>query len=48
MFAGDVTRVKPGYMRNFLYPNKIAVYATPENVKENSDKLAVSFVDTTQ
>jgi ribosomal protein L9 len=43
LYAGDVTRVKPGYMRNFLFPNKIAVYATPENVKENSEKLSVCY-----
>jgi hypothetical protein len=26
-----VVNVKPGYMRNFLYPKRVAVYATPRN-----------------
>eukprot|EP00292_Cryptomonas_paramecium_P020054 CAMPEP_0113698616 /NCGR_PEP_ID=MMETSP0038_2-20120614/22811_1 /TAXON_ID=2898 /ORGANISM="Cryptomonas paramecium" /LENGTH=184 /DNA_ID=CAMNT_0000621803 /DNA_START=6 /DNA_END=560 /DNA_ORIENTATION=+ /assembly_acc=CAM_ASM_000170 len=30
-FRGDQVAVKPGYIRNFLYPQKIAVYATEEN-----------------
>jgi large subunit ribosomal protein L9 len=31
--AGDVVKVAPGYGRNFLLPKKIAVPATPGNVK---------------
>mmetsp|Transcript_25395 Transcript_25395/g.47723 ORF Transcript_25395/g.47723 Transcript_25395/m.47723 type:complete len:239 (-) Transcript_25395:23-739(-) len=31
--AGDVVTVKAGYMRNYLYQQKIAVYATPHNIK---------------
>jgi len=31
--AGDVIKVQPGYGRNFLLPKKIAVEATPGNVK---------------
>lgn len=29
--CGDVVRVRPGYARNFLYPNKLATEATDEN-----------------
>ena len=31
-FAGSVIDVKAGYMRNYLYPGRLAVYATPDNV----------------
>lgn len=31
---GDTVRVKPGYGRNFLIPNRMAIPATPENKKE--------------
>jgi large subunit ribosomal protein L9 len=30
---GDVVAVKPGYARNFLLPNKLAIAATPGNMK---------------
>jgi large subunit ribosomal protein L9 len=30
---GDVVTVKPGYARNFLLPKKLAVEATPSNMK---------------
>ena len=30
---GDVVTVKPGYARNFLLPNRLAVEATPGNMK---------------
>ncbi|KAG7391025.1 hypothetical protein PHYPSEUDO_006160 [Phytophthora pseudosyringae] len=30
-FRGDEVSVKAGYARNFLYPEKLAVYATPAN-----------------
>lgn len=30
---GDVVHVAPGYARNYLVPRKIAIPATPENVK---------------
>ena len=30
---GDVVRVRPGYARNYLIPRKLAVEATPENVR---------------
>jgi large subunit ribosomal protein L9 len=31
--CGDVVRVKPGYARNYLLPNRIAIAATPDNLK---------------
>jgi len=31
--AGDVVKVAPGYGRNYLIPRKIAVEATPGNIK---------------
>ena len=31
-YVGDTVTVKAGYMRNKLYPGKMAVYATPDNV----------------
>lgn len=30
---GEVVRVRPGYARNYLFPRKLAVDATPENVR---------------
>lgn len=29
--CGDVVRVRPGYARNYLYPNNLATLATVEN-----------------
>ena len=31
--AGEVVNVKPGYARNYLIPKKLAVPATPSNLK---------------
>lgn len=31
--CGDVVRVRPGYARNYLIPNKLAIDASPENKK---------------
>ena len=31
--AGDVVKVTPGYGRNYLIPRRLAVEATPGNVK---------------
>ncbi len=31
--SGDIVEVKDGYARNFLIPRKIAVEATPQNLK---------------
>jgi ribosomal protein L9 len=30
-YRGDVIHVAAGYMRNYLFPKKIALYATPQN-----------------
>ena len=30
---GQTVKVKPGYARNFLFPNKMAIRATEENKK---------------
>jgi large subunit ribosomal protein L9 len=30
---GEVVRVRPGYARNYLMPRKLAVEATPDNVR---------------
>ena len=35
---GDEVKVKPGYARNFLVPNKKALYATSENKKYFEEK----------
>jgi ribosomal protein L9 len=32
--AGQVVKVKPGYARNFLIPQKMAVEATRRNLKQ--------------
>lgn len=32
--AGDMVNAKPGYTRNFLLPRKMALLATPENIKD--------------
>ena len=44
-FVDDVVKVKPGYGRNYLIPNKLAVYATSsekkilaENLKQKEQK----------
>lgn len=47
LFAHDIIDVKPGYMRNFLYPNRIADYATAENLERHNQTLTVCFVHTT-
>ncbi len=54
--AGDVVKVLPGYGRNYLIPKKIAVEATPGNIKvmeiervaqarrDQRDKIAAELV----
>ncbi|MDD2332175.1 MAG: 50S ribosomal protein L9 [Candidatus Cloacimonetes bacterium] len=34
--SGEVINVKKGYARNFLIPRKLAIYATPQNMKKLS------------
>ena len=39
--SGDIVKVAPGYGRNFLLPRKLAVPATPGNMKiAEIDRLA--------
>jgi large subunit ribosomal protein L9 len=37
--AGETIKVAEGYARNFLLPKKMAVVATPENVKRTEQEL---------
>lgn len=37
--ANEVVTVKNGYARNFLIPNKMAVEASPSNVKQLEERL---------
>ena len=50
---GQTVRVKPGYARNYLFPNKMAIRATKENIeffdkqkeqlnKANSEKMKIA------
>ena len=50
---GQTVRVKPGYARNYLFPNKMAIRATKENIeffnkqkeqlnKANSEKIKIA------
>ena len=39
--AGEIVDVKPGYARNFLVPQKIAVTATKANIKTFEDQVKV-------
>ena len=44
--TGDIVKVAPGYGRNFLVPRKIAVLATPGNIKTvEIEKLAMAKRD---
>src|SRR5512139_43201 len=44
--AGDVVKVSPGYGRNYLIPKKIAVEATPGNLKVTEiERLAAARRD---
>ncbi len=38
-FADDVVKVKPGYGRNYLIPNRLAVYATDSEKKVLAENL---------
>jgi ribosomal protein L9 len=39
LFANDVVMVRSGYMRNFLFPRGIAIYATEENLQSHEMNL---------
>ena len=39
---GEIVRVRQGYARNYLIPRKLAVEATPENVR-SMEKRRVRF-----
>ena len=38
-YRGDIMKVKPGYARNFLIPNGMALPATESNKKVNAENL---------
>jgi large subunit ribosomal protein L9 len=40
---GDVVRVSDGYARNFLLPKKLAVLATPGNIRQIEQEKAVAL-----
>lgn len=40
--SGELVEVKDGYGRNYLLPRKLAVPATPGNVKDYQKKIAVA------
>src|SRR5215475_14557700 len=39
---GDVVNVSPGYARNYLLPKKLAVLATPANMKQIEQEKAAA------
>lgn len=39
---GDVVSVSPGYARNYLLPKKLAVLATPANMKQIEQEKAAA------
>jgi ribosomal protein L9 len=38
---GDIVTVKPGYARNWLYPNKVAVYAVPNKLEQYAQLVEI-------
>ena len=38
-FADDIVKVKPGYGRNYLIPNRLAIYATDSEKKVLAENL---------
>tara|TARA_B100000029_G_C16932756_1_gene725697 strand:+ start:74 stop:529 length:456 start_codon:yes stop_codon:yes gene_type:complete len=38
-FIDDIVKVKPGYGRNYLIPNKLAIFATPSEKKILQENL---------
>lgn len=41
--VGDVVEVRAGYMRTSLYPNRVAVYATPANLRKLEKEVSQCF-----
>ncbi|WP_343154760.1 50S ribosomal protein L9 [Buchnera aphidicola (Pseudoregma panicola)] len=39
---GNIVDVKPGYARNFLFPNRKAILANKENIKKFNEKRILS------
>ena len=42
--AGELVEVKPGYARNYLLPRKLAVPATPGNLKDFEKRIAAAKI----
>jgi len=42
---GDVVRVRSGYARNYLFPRRLAIEATPENVKSMEKRRVKTEVE---
>ena len=42
---GDLVRVKPGYMRNFLYPQKMAVYASGDVLEQFDAEVSEAAIE---
>src|SRR2546423_14248334 len=36
-YKGDVVKVRPGFARNYLMPNSLAILATPSNLKMSQE-----------
>lgn len=43
--VGDVVKVRPGYARNFLLPQRLATAPTEENIKAIEDKKRAAAAD---
>ena len=40
-YKNDIVKVKDGYGRNYLIPNKLAIIASESNVKQLNTKLSL-------
>lgn len=43
LVKNEVTKVRAGFMRNDLFPNGVAQYATKENMEKYTEKITVSL-----
>ncbi|MCK4352592.1 50S ribosomal protein L9 [candidate division WOR-3 bacterium] len=41
---GDIVDIKPGYARNYLLPNKIALYYSPSNLRKFEEQKKIEEV----